>query len=575
MAMFLLVIQFPGHAQEYRDYEFTDMHLHYVDFVVRTQGFKPLFKQMKKGNTKRVVLFGLGYAISWPNIRTDRVTYYSSDVTGTDETPPMYFSKAGDQILLDDFADLTKKQKKAVYPFLQGLNVMDRNEIYYVINMFQRHPELCGIGELLIHKGAMNNVTTLTPQGNSFAMSPVYDFAAANGMPVLFHQNITDEDSTGPNDQLDQIYMKEIVEILERHPGTTFIWAHTGISRNLYVKEHVTVIRRLLTAHPNLYFDLSWFVWNAYIKDHIDTWAQLVIDFPDRFMLGSDKIGNFDPNIPMEDPGTTHDRSVHSSRVANTGESDEMLKYRPLLKRIDELSKGHKIADQLAHGNINRLLDRIPCGCKSGKPIVFPWNGEDPWEQAAYARPSLEAAVKDEKPITIAINKNVENIGSYIKDEYYRWDLVYRYTGFIDKINIPKATLKKAKKQGLMLFAGPGFKKYTGLWKNSEKKEMRTLSAVPVINFDYAFAYANSGKKLFPNGNWPTLPWWRSECSEHGSISKVLVPKGKILVLYSDEYFRGKEVGKVPYTKGKLFDLKSLADKTNSFQFIPVPKGKK
>ena len=565
---FFLVFNYHSSA---REYEFTDMHLHYVNFVLATQGFNTLFDEMDKNGIKRAVLFGLGYAISGPNIRPDRVTYYTDPDSGTDNTPPMYFSKEGDYKLLSDYAKLPNERKMMIYPLLQGLNVMDRNEIYYVLEMFKNHPELCGIGELLIRKGVMNNVTPLIPEGNSFAMAPVFDFAAANGLPVLFHQNIADEKSSGPEDQQDQIYMKEITDILFRHPATTFIWAHTGISRNLYVKEHLRVLERLLKAHPNLYFDLSWVVWDAYIKDDLKSWAELIIKFPDRFMLGSDKIGNFKvkKEIKNQEKKSALSRLFISSKTPDTGVGYEMKKYIPLLKEIDSLSGGTEIADKLSYKNINRILDGIPCGCKSRNKIIDPWKGGDPWDDPTYARPTMKMLVEENPPLSISVNINYENLKEDIKNKYYRWDKQYQYKGCVKEINFPKV---KTERLGVTIFTSPGFKKYAEIKDTSSEKCFCAESIILIRNWIEAFAYKNSGKQLFPNGNWPTLPWWESESIEHGIINKVMVPDGKMLILYADEYFRGKEITRITSTHGKFVNINDWVDKVKSFQFVTAEK---
>jgi predicted TIM-barrel fold metal-dependent hydrolase len=569
MWIFVFVSHTPGYA---REYQFTDMHLHYVSFVSETQGFKNLFMEMDKNGIKRTMVFGLGYAISWPDIRPERVTYYATEATGADHTPPMYFSKVGDYKLLRDYAALPEERQKQAYPLLQGLNVMDRNEIYYVLDMFKHHPELCGIGELLIHKGVMNNVTPLTPEGNSFAMAPVFDFAAANGLPVLFHQNISDEKSSGPENQLDQIYMKEITDILLRHPDTTFIWAHTGISRNLFVKDHLTVIERLLNAHPNLYFDLSWFVWDAYIKEDLDNWAKLAIKFPDRFMLGSDKIGNFSVHpIPGKRPQKYTSRKHMSARTSDTGVGDEIKKYIPLLERIDALYGGTEIADNLAYKNINRILDRIPCGCKNGKPFINPWKDGDPWKDPKYTRPTMQMSVKDDGPISVSVNTNYENLAEDIKNKYYRWDKEYQYTGVVEAIDFP-GNPSGLPRFGVAVFTAPEFKQYADIRETSGQEPFPAESILFITHWSEAFLYKNSGKKLYPNGNWPTLPWWDSGSAEHGIIDKVLVPEGKTLILYADEYFRGDVLARIPWTHGKFVNLSDWVKKVKSFQFVPDPR---
>jgi hypothetical protein len=568
IVIFLLFYSAPGYPREYR---FTDMHLHYVNFVLESQGFKSLFDEMdnKKVKIDRAVLFGLGYAISWPDIRPERVTYYADPDTYTDNTPPMYFTKEGDYKLLREYSRLPEYLKSRIYPFLQGINVMDRNEIYYVLEMFKNHPELCGIGELLIHKGLMNNVTPLIPEGDSYAMAPIFDFAAANNFPVIFHQNIADEIPSKSAEQ-DQIYMKEITAILNRHPHTTFIWAHTGISRYLYVKNHIQVLERLLTAHPNLYFDISWFVWDAYIEENPEKWADLIIKFPDRFMLGSDKIGNFQSQTatPYSQEHAAKMNLFMSSKAANTGVSDEIKKYIPLLELIDTRSGGTEVSDNLASSNINRILGRISCGCKSGNPVKFPWGDGDPWKDKQYALATAVLKVNNNNgnPIPMAITSDYKNLKETIAGKYFRWDIKYDYSGTVNSLTIPGL----GEKLGVIVFNDPNFKKYAGIREVSVGQPFPAASLILVENWGEAFSYKGSNKLLFPNGNWPTLPWWHSDTPEHGAIDKVIVPYEKVLVLYDDEYYRGEEIGRIPWTHGRFVDLGRWGERIKSFQFIPA-----
>lgn len=567
MVLFLLIYNAPGYP---RDYRFTDMHLHYVNFVLETQGFKNLFDEMnqKEARIEKAVVFGLGYALSWPDIRPDRVTYYTDPNTFTDNTPPLYFNKEGDYKLLRDYSRLSEEQKKRIYPFLQGIDVMGRNEIYYVQEMFKNYPELCGIGELLMRKGLMNNVTSLVPEGNSYAMAPVFDFAAANNLPVIFHQNIADE-IPSTSDEQDQIYMKEISDILLRHPKTTFIWAHTGISRYLLVKNHIQVLDRLLTAHPNLYFDISWFVWDAYIKNNMKRWAELIIKFPDRFMLGSDKIGNFKATKDSKySPENSAKMDLFmSSKTQSTGVSDEIKKYIPLLNLIDSMPGGGPVvSDKLAFLNIDKILDS--CGCKKGRSLIIPWGDRDPWKEPLYSLPTAVMEVNNGNPIPMAVTSAYNNLKNTIADKYYRWDRKYDYSGVVKELTIP-IPVSHWKKQGVIVFNDPNFKKYTGILEKSTDVPFSAASLILVGNWEEAFSYKN-GNKLFPNGNWPTLPWWQSDSSEEGTIDKVMVPDGKELVLYDDEYFRGKEIVRIPSTHGGYISLEKWGKQIKSFQFIPV-----
>jgi len=86
-------------------------------------------------------------------------------------------------------------------------------------------------------------------------------------------------------------------EAVKNHPQTRFNWAHAGISRRIVVPTLVQELRRMLKAYPNLWIDLSWVVYPMDVAPKgilNEEWVALVEEFPDRFMLGTDKIGHFD-----------------------------------------------------------------------------------------------------------------------------------------------------------------------------------------------------------------------------------------------------------------------------------------
>ncbi|MBN1547697.1 MAG: amidohydrolase family protein [Syntrophaceae bacterium] len=549
-----------------RDYRFTDAHLHYVNYVVQSQEFPNLLYEMDRSRIDRAVVFGLGYEISWPDARAYLVKYYMDPQTGTNYTPPVYFTKRGDYRLLMEYAELSTEQKARIYPFLQGINVSDRKEIYYVREMFVHHPELCGIGELSLREGALNRLTPLIPTGDSVALDPILDFAAANRMPVLIHQNLAEETPGLVSEPADPIYMKEITDLLTRHPDTVVIWAHTGIGRNVHVKDHLTVLKRLLAAHPNLYFDLSWFAWENSIEKDLESWADLIMSHPDRFVLGSDKIGNFRARKTEQ---SSHDRATtFSSHVSDSGVGDEMKKYIPLLQVLDQRRDGEAVSDMLAYRNMNWFLSRITGGCKTGKPVVDPWKGGDPWRDPRYARPVITAKLVGENALPISVYGNIAHLENDIRAKYYSWHKKHDYAGTVEGMTIPKPDPKR----GVGLFAAPGFRNYIGFADITRTDSLQIQSLTLIENWDRAFGYKNEEIVFFPNGNWPTVPWWQDEAGTRGGIDKVRVPKGERLVLYADEYFRGKVLLTIPATNGKFEMLGDIATQVKSFQFLPEEK---
>src|SRR5690606_20120920 len=99
------------------------------------------------------------------------------------------------------------------------------------------------------------------------------------------------------------LYLAEIEEPLRNHPHVRFIWAHAGTSMEIHRHQEKLdflrpVLARLLEDYPNLYIDLSWTMLRPYLLDERgrpdSKWLALVKRHPERFMLGSDVVGQFD-----------------------------------------------------------------------------------------------------------------------------------------------------------------------------------------------------------------------------------------------------------------------------------------
>jgi hypothetical protein len=91
-------------------------------------------------------------------------------------------------------------------------------------------------------------------------------------------------------------YVPELSSVLGRHPRTTVVWCHAGISRRIEPKGQAQVLAELLAAHRGLHVDLSWAVADHVVPGgHPDPdWLRLIESRPDRFVLGSDVFGRPD-----------------------------------------------------------------------------------------------------------------------------------------------------------------------------------------------------------------------------------------------------------------------------------------
>ncbi len=172
------------------------------------------------------------------------------------------------------------------------------------------------------------------PRANNEALARVYHLAAEFDLPVLLHANVTSKRERNP------LYLAEIEEPLRNHPHVRFIWAHAGTSMEIHRHQKkldflLPTLRRLLQRYPNLYIDLSWSVLRPYLLDEQGKpdpqWLALVERFPQRFMLGSDVVGQFD-SLP-----------------------ELMASFDPFLDALPE-----QVARQVARDNFLAVLPRQP-----------------------------------------------------------------------------------------------------------------------------------------------------------------------------------------------------------------------
>ncbi|MFC1708405.1 amidohydrolase family protein [Planctomycetota bacterium] len=190
------------------------------------------------------------------------------------------------------FLSLPKKDRKRFHPFICGFNGTDRNAADHVRRMLQWYPGLWeGIGEVM---GRHDDLTALTygetARANHKGFDAVYELAAKHDLPVTIHNNI------GSVRLREPIYLHEIDNAVGRHPKTRFIWAHSGIGRRINIPGLTDIVRQLRKKHDNLWVDLSWVVYEDYVcpgGTPSPEWVALIEEFPDRFMLGTDKVAKF------------------------------------------------------------------------------------------------------------------------------------------------------------------------------------------------------------------------------------------------------------------------------------------
>lgn len=267
-------------------YVINDAHCHFVNFIQESDGAENLLEHMNASDIENIVLFGLPVTKLWTDYDRVQPIYYD------DNDSPAYYYALTDVILAEAVKKLPKDQQNRIYPMICGFNPVDRNAISHIKKMVKMYPDFwVGIGEILTRHDDLTRMTYgRNPTANSSALDPVYDFAAENNMPIWMHSDIGDPVSNRTT------FLYEIEEAVKNHPKTKFVWCHIGVTRDIDIKELPELAVNLLKTYPNLYYDLSWVVFEQVIAPNGKpdrVWINIIEQFPDRFMIGSDKIGGF------------------------------------------------------------------------------------------------------------------------------------------------------------------------------------------------------------------------------------------------------------------------------------------
>ncbi|MBR6029452.1 MAG: amidohydrolase family protein [Clostridia bacterium] len=274
-------------------YDLIDSHLHFTDFLEDTDGFPALCQAMDMAGVSQAVIFGMPIAKQWDATMEMAPSYYLSNDSRC------YYYSATDFILAEELLAQPPEIRKRFFPFCCGINGNDRFAADHIRQLLRLYPDFwCGIGEIMSRH---DDLTALTygeaPHVNSQAFLDVFDLAAEENLPVLVHHNITAQSEERV------LYRRELEEALAHNRDCKIIWAHIGISRRVEVQDLIPIAAELLDAHPNLYVDISWLVYDYYFLDRfpdnymdgntLEDWVAFIEKYQDRVLVGTDKVGHW------------------------------------------------------------------------------------------------------------------------------------------------------------------------------------------------------------------------------------------------------------------------------------------
>ncbi len=267
-------------------YRYSDAHCHLVDFTQQSDSLKSLLDVMDDNGVEHIQTMGMSVIKKWDRVSPVKPEYY------LDDDARAYYYSATDAFVARSWLALPENARKRVHPFLCGFNPTDRGATDHIKRMLDWYPGVWqGIGEVFARHDDLTALTLgETPVADHPAMDAVYELARKHDFAVQLHSNI------GNKRKREAIYLPEVERALQRHPNTRIILAHAGMSRDLNIPTVVDDLRGTLQKYDNLWIDLSWVVFENEIAPNNTVnpaWTKLVSDHPDRFMVGTDKIGHW------------------------------------------------------------------------------------------------------------------------------------------------------------------------------------------------------------------------------------------------------------------------------------------
>ena len=277
----------------YDNYEVWDAHYHFINYIQEGNTIQDVLELMGD-KVGRCTLFGLPLQQMWSygNSGNEAPKYY------LDTDAPLYYYSFTDAYTAMQYLSLTEEQKKRIDPMIIGFNPADMYAANHIKRVLQTFPGVfSGIGEFSIHKEFVSSkvagevASLLNP-----ALDSIFSFCAETGLVSILHNDI---DKPFPKSYT-LSYVTDLTNVFRRHPDASIIWAHIGVGRIVNpLKDMAKVIRDMCEdptlSHVN--FDISWDEVAKYILKNdtsLQLTANLINDYPDRFLYGSDNVASPD-----------------------------------------------------------------------------------------------------------------------------------------------------------------------------------------------------------------------------------------------------------------------------------------
>jgi len=286
---------------------FHDGHFHLTNYVQKGTDMGKYVDEIMGDKVCRSTVFGIPLQQTWSygNSGDFAPTYYlQSDA-------PLYYYSFTDAYIASAYLRLRPEQRLRLDPMITGFNPADMYAVDHIRRVLETYPGVfSGIGEFTIHKEFVSSkvageIASLTDP----ALDRILEFAGETGLAVILHSDI---DMPFAKAGAEPVFLKQMKDLLRRHPRTTIIWAHIGLGRVVRpVQGQATVeaternpayreIVEAMATDPTLshvLFDISWDEVAKYAvssPEAIANTAAMLNRYPDRFLFGTDNVAPAD-----------------------------------------------------------------------------------------------------------------------------------------------------------------------------------------------------------------------------------------------------------------------------------------